>query len=139
MIYKWVYRLPNSKSVFFQSLALCDFSMSSKVVWLISCQIGYCAMEKSLQKYVIDFHSLFFALLFWWLVGSAGLLVGHPFDTLKVRLTLAYLIWVLARIIISDTFKKFMGVLLDPPCKYLSSKYPPKLDVINGRFLKHTA
>ena len=30
-------------------------------------------------------HSLsFFALLIWWLVGSAGLLVGHPFDTLKV-------------------------------------------------------
>ena len=37
---------------------------------------------------IIDFHSLFFALLIWWLVGSAGLLVGHPFDTLKVRLTL---------------------------------------------------
>ena len=51
---------------------------------------------------IIDFHSLFFALLFWWLVGSAGLLVGHPFDTLKVRLTLTYLIRVLARIIISD-------------------------------------
>ena len=42
-----------------------------------------------------DRHSLlFFALLIWWLVGSAGLLVGHPFDTLKVRLTLTYLIWV---------------------------------------------
>ena len=32
------------------SEAICEFSMSSKVVWLISCQIGYCAMAKSLQK-----------------------------------------------------------------------------------------
>ena len=74
---------------------------------------------------IIDFHSLFFASLIWWLVGSAGLIVGHPFDTLKVRLTLTYLIWVLARIIISDTFKKFMpmGVILAlPPYKVPTSK-----------------
>ena len=69
---------------------------------------------------IIDFHSLFFASLIWWLVGSAGLIVGHPFDTLKVRLTLTYLIRVLARIIISDMYiQEIYGGHFGPPYKYL--------------------